>query len=222
MENAINYNSWIVEIFKRYIGRAVMDVGIGHGGFLELLRALAPLYVGVDIDPELVAKAKARNPEVTYIVADATSEALRERAAEFGVDTIFCCNVLEHLEDDALAVARLMSALPAGGHLLLYVPAFPALYNALDRLRGHYRRYTRKALAAIMPSRDGEIVVLQYVNPIGGVGWWMNGLMHHQSLNGVNGQIALFDKYILPLSRLLTPLSGRVFGQSLVCVVRRK
>src|SRR5208282_5810985 len=134
-----------------------------------------------------------------------------------------CCSVLEHIPEDGAAVKQLMSILPAGGHLLLYVPAFPALYTDLDRLAGHCRRYTRKSLAALVPA-EADILRLDYVNPIGGLGWWLNGKVPHHSLDSsaVNGQIAVFDKYILPVSRLLTPLFRHVFGQSLICVLRRR
>ncbi len=224
MEHATNYNRWIVNLFAPYIGQAVMEVGIGHGGFCDLLEPLTKRYVGVDFDPRLVEQARAKHPEASYIVADVTSAGLRQRVAGLGIDTVLCCNVLEHIADDAAAVKQLVSVLPIGGHLLFYVPAFPALYTELDRLAGHCRRYTRNSLAALVPQAAAEILRLDYVNPIGGLGWWLNGKLPHHSLDSsaVNGQIALFDKYVLPVSRLLTPLFRHVFGQSLICVIRRR
>jgi hypothetical protein len=51
-----------------------------------------------------------------------------------------------------------------------------------------------------------------------------NRLKRYDSLNdaAVNGQIALFDKYIVPVSRALDPLSRSFFGQSVTCVARRR
>ena len=134
------------------------------------------------------------------------------------------CNVLEHLTDDAAAVRNLLTLLPRGGHLLIYVPAFTGLYNALDRLAGHHRRYSRESLAALVPPEQGDIVRLDYVNPIGGLGWWLNGLLRPNlsNLDEVNGQIALFDRYVVPVSRLLSPPMARIFGQSIAAVVRRR
>ena len=66
-------------------------------------------------------------------------------------------------------------------------------------------------------------VRLGYVNPIGAVGWWANRFRRHRSLEdrGVRWQVILFDRLALPLSRLLTPLTRRLFGQSVAAVVRK-
>jgi hypothetical protein len=70
---------------------------------------------------------------------------------------------------------------------------------------------------------DAQIVKLCYFNPVGALGWSTNSLTSHRSLNSdaVNKQIELFDKYLVPISRSLDPLTRRFFGQSVTCVVRR-
>lgn len=224
MENATNYNSWIVDIFAPYIGGAVMELGVGHGGFHDLVAPLTSRYVGIDIDPLLIDMARRRNPGIEYIVADVLSDEFRLRAEQLRIDTILCFNVLEHLDDDRTAIGRLLEALPPGGHLLLYVPAFQSLYSEMDRLAGHYRRYTRASLRKLVPDEGAAIVMMDYINPIGGLGWWLNKRIKHASLesSAVLGQIVLFDKYVLPVSRLLTPMFKTVFGQSIACVIRRR
>jgi SAM-dependent methyltransferase len=224
MASATNYNGWIVDQFSPFIGSTVMEIGIGHGNFAALVMKHARRYVGVDIDPKLVEQAKSANPQHRYIVADVTAPSLAVETSGMGIDTILACNVLEHVQEDAKAVRQLLASLPKGGHLLIFVPAFEALLNGMDRLAGHHRRYTRKSLAAIIPSETGEIVRMAYVNPIGGLGWWVSGRLNPDihELDQINGQIALFDRYIFPVSRLLSPLFSRIFGQSLVCVVRRR
>jgi hypothetical protein len=69
-----------------------------------------------------------------------------------------------------------------------------------------------------------DVVTLRYFNPIGGLGWWANSLKRHESLNAndVNAQIRIFDKYIIPLSRAVDPLFRSLFGQSVICVARRR
>jgi SAM-dependent methyltransferase len=140
-----------------------------------------------------------------------------------GVDAVFNINVLEHIEDDAHAIANLVDVLKLGGHLLISVPAHMLLYNDLDRLAGHFRLYTTRRLLELLSNQPVEIVRLNYFNPIGGLGWLANRLKRHNSLNdsAVNGQIVLFDKYVVPLSRALDPLSRNFFGQSVICIARR-
>ena len=68
-----------------------------------------------------------------------------------------------------------------------------------------------------------QVEKLRYFNPIGGLGWWANKFRRHESLDSdeVNGQIVIFEKYVLPFSRALDPLTRAFFGQSLICVARR-
>ena len=52
-------------------------------------------------------------------------------------------DVLEHIEDDAGALAAARDALAPGGRLLLTVPAMPCLWSRHDEANCHFRRYTR-------------------------------------------------------------------------------
>jgi SAM-dependent methyltransferase len=78
------------------------------------------------------------------------------RAGKFGripsgsVDFIYTVNVLEHIIDDAGTVAELHERLRPGGWLLVYVPAFPILYNSMDRKVGHVRRYRYGELMGVL------------------------------------------------------------------------
>jgi hypothetical protein len=62
------------------------------------------------------------------------------------------------------------------------------------------------------------------MNPIGGLGWWVNSLSKPKSLNSesINRQIRFFDHYIVPVSKALNPLFQSFFGQSVVCIAQRK
>jgi SAM-dependent methyltransferase len=134
-----------------------------------------------------------------------------------------CLNVLEHLPEGRVALQNLLGLLRPGGHLLVFVPAFETLYSNLDEMAGHYRRYTRSSLSALISPEMGVIVRNEYFNPIGGIGWLANKYLPHKSLNdgAVNAQIRLFDRYILPLSRAISPMTRKIFGQSLVFAVRK-
>ena len=115
------------------------------------------------------------------------------------------------------------NALSTGGHLLILVPALQQLYGDLDRLAGHYRRYHKSSMLKACGGAPIEILKLCYFNPIGGLAWWVNSLARHESLDdgAVNAQIRIFDKYVLPASRLIDPLTREFFGQSLICIARK-
>ena len=219
---ARNYTAWVIEAFQPYIGQRLLEVGLGHGGYREALPAL-DRYVGVDIDERAIAAMQLRHPSDRFLVGDITDPGLAHQLAEEQLDSVLCVNVLEHVEADERAVETLLDALQPGGHLLLFVPAFNAIYNDLDRLAGHLRRYRTQDLGRLIPKSRGALVERRYFNAVGGVGWWLNGFAGHRSLNddGVNRQIEVFDRYILPVSRAVDPLLRWAFGQSMVAVVRR-
>lgn len=221
IETADNYTRWILDGFRPWFGRRLLEVGLGHGGYRRFLPPGID-YVGVDLDPDSVAQARARHPGGAYVVGDVTDPALAGRLPPGAIDTVLCVNVLEHIERDADAVGNLLDLLAPGGHLLLLVPAFNTLYSDLDRMAGHLRRYTRADVPRLLAGR-GDLVTSRYFNAVGGLGWWVNRLARHASLNApaVNGQIALFDRWVVPVARLVDPLVRPWFGQSLICVVRK-
>ncbi|HEY7412480.1 MAG TPA: methyltransferase domain-containing protein [Vicinamibacteria bacterium] len=218
MGGATGYHRWLMSAFAPHVGRCVLEVGFGHEGLRGLLPA-GTRYVGLDVDPAVVEAARRRAPGDAFVCGDVGDPGLGERLAGLDVDTVLCVNVLEHVADDAAAARGLLRLLPAGGRLIVFVPAFRALYNDLDRLAGHLRRYRRAEVRALVPP-EGRVLALEYFNPVGGVGWWLNRFLRHHSLEraSVTGQVRFFDRWVLPASRLLNPLTRSFFGQSVLCV----
>jgi len=221
MATAHRYMDWMLSPFKSYLRGNIVEVGIGHGSYYERLAPLGK-YWGVDIDERSIRAAKERFPDgqfarVDILQADFIVDLLPAKA-----DSIVSINVLEHVSDDSIALKNLVGALKPGGRLMISVPAMMGLYNDLDRLAGHHRRYCVGDFRRMLLGLPVQVEKLCYFNPIGGVGWWVNRFRRHASLNSdaVNGQIELFERYALPLSRLLDPLTRRFFGQSLICIVR--
>ena len=218
--DATKYTEWIIGQFAPYLGDSTLEIGIGHGSYIERLSA-GRRYAGLDIDPTAVEDAQRRYKAHRFYCADLADATFPQRISE-RFASVFCSNVLEHIQDDRCAVGNLGHVLAPGGHLCLFVPALPALYSELDRLAGHHRRYTRRSLENVVTAAGLEVREMRYFNPIGGLGWWINRNARHQSLNApaVNAQIRMFDRWGVPLSRAIDPLFRRMFGQSLVCVAR--
>lgn len=61
-------------------GAAILDIGIGGGRTAPLLRAISPDYRGIDYTPSMVALAKQRFPDVTFLEMDARSLAFPDAA----------------------------------------------------------------------------------------------------------------------------------------------
>ena len=65
-------------------------------------------------------------------------------------DYVVAFDVLEHIEGDQQALERWISWLRPGGTLLVSVPAHMKLWTAGDEWAGHFRRYERDDLCAML------------------------------------------------------------------------
>ena len=222
IEEAHNYTRWMVSPFFKYLEGKILEIGIGHGGYHEVLAPFGE-YIGLDIDEKSVQEARKKFPKGNFQTADILEKNFYESFTKSRLDNIVMINVLEHIVEDEKAIENLIAALCPGGHLLLNIPAFNFLYNDLDRLAGHIRRYNKGSMKKLLEGKKVEIVELYYFNPVGGIGWWVNRLKKHHSLNSsaVNSQIKIFEKFILPVSNFLNPLTAKFFGQSIICIARR-
>lgn len=220
---ATEYSDWVLGLFGSRVRGAICEIGIGHGSYVQRLCA-QPGYTGIDLDPEAVAEAQNRFEKGRFLAADISNRGMM-RSAGFGTfDTVLCCNVLEHVTDHRQSVLNMLDLLRAGGRLLLFVPALQSLYGSLDRLAGHERRYNKAMICELFKGLPAELRRVEYVNPVGGVGWWINSRVGHRDLDSsvVNTQIKFFTKYVMPISRAITPLTKRFFGQSLVTEAEKR
>jgi len=224
LPEAVHYHRWVLDLIWPHLGGRLLEVGFGYGQYTRQLAGMVGELVSVDIDPACLDIGPTLPENVRLAMADVSDPDFPRQVGPAGFDAAVCLNVLEHIEDDRQALGSLRASLEPGGRLLLLVPAHPALFGPMDRLAGHFRRYTRKMLAERLAQAELRVMMLRYVNPIGAIGWWCNARFHRpDSLSdpAINGQIRFFDKYVAPLSRLLTPCTSRLFGQSLWAVAAR-
>jgi SAM-dependent methyltransferase len=224
MPRAVNYHRWILSRIQPHARTPLLEAGCGAGQYTAALAGRVDRLVAVDIDPQLPARAADLPPNVELRVADLGDPRLPETLGRAAFSTVVCLNVLEHIPDDDGALRCFLELLRPGGALLLLVPAHPALYGRMDALAGHCRRYRRARLRRQLVDAGFAVRQLRHVNPLGGLGWWINARFAKPrtlSEGFVNRQILIFDRYVLPLSRLLDPLTAPFFGQSLWAVALR-
>lgn len=223
LPEAVNYHRWVMDVIAPHAAGRVLEVGYGHGLYTRMLSEVCPRVTGLDIvpvDPDVAAELPGN---VSLVQGDITVPGLGKNYSSDRFDAIVALNVLEHIEDDVAALSNLRATLSAGGVVVVLVPAHEALYGDLDRLAGHYRRYSGEQLRALLEAAELEVVQSRYFNPIGGLGWLANarfGRATSLSDEHVNRQILYFDKFVLPVSRWIDPLTRSFFGQSLIAVGR--
>jgi SAM-dependent methyltransferase len=124
----------------------VLEIGCGQGSMGARLARRAD-YLAVEPDPDSYAVARARVAACGGTVLNADHTAVPAGAT---YDLVCAFEVLEHLADDAGALADWVRFVAPGGHLMLSVPAFQDRFGPMDTRVGHYRRYEPRGLAGLL------------------------------------------------------------------------
>jgi arsenite methyltransferase len=94
----------------------IADIGAGTGYFTRRFAARAGKVFAVDVNAELLKRVEAlKLPNVVPVVAAPDDPKLPAA----GVDTIFFCNVLHHIEPRPPYYAKLRAALKPGGRIVV-------------------------------------------------------------------------------------------------------
>ena len=80
-------------------------------------------------------------------------------------DLVCAFDVIEHVEDDLLAVSEMKRVAVQNGILLVTVPAFMSLWSHHDEVNHHFRRYRHNELKKLFETvRGGSIINSTYFN----------------------------------------------------------
>jgi glycosyltransferase involved in cell wall biosynthesis len=222
------YNRWLVGRFEHALGRRVLEIGAGFGNLTRHFVEKDPrgpareLVVASDVDPVAVEYLKGTfrdNPAVrvaSYRFPLSPSE--REEIQALSIDTIVCCNVLEHIEDDRATLADMLAVLQPGGRLVLLVPALSRLYGSLDEHLRHFRRYEKAELEEKLTRAGFALEDCRFVNRVGILGWFVNGRILRRRVLP-RAQLQAF-KLFFPLLRREEQSPPRT-GMSLLAIARK-
>jgi len=217
---ADRYNRWIVDQVRPYLGRRVLEAGAGIGNLSPLFGDCDRLVLAdrEEVYLDRLEQRFANDERVRVMSIDLTSPEDVDACAAEKLDTIFCSNVLEHLEPDEQVLRSFADALQPGGHCILVVPAGERLYTGIDAELGHFRRYEPTALERKLTAVGLEIVFQRRFSRLGTLGWAVSGhLLRRRTLSP--RQMIWFDR-LLPVAKLLEHVLP-VPGMSLIMVGRK-
>lgn len=221
MADVAAYNDWVCRRIRPYLGDRLLEVGCGIGN-MSGYYADRPLLVCLDLLPESLALVRNKlsdRPNLHTVQGDVCAESTIGALASYRFDTAVMLNVLEHIEDDAAALAAVHRLLAPGGRLVLLLPAEHYLYGTLDQALGHYRRYEPAEVRRLVRAAGYEIERLEYMNLPGILGWFLNGRVLRRRLLP-RPQLAAFN-ILAPLFERVEGCIAPPRGQSLLAICRK-
>ena len=217
LEEAPAYNEWIFRKIKPFLGKDILEVGCGIGNLTGLLLSQGRV-IAADVNEGYLRIVESKFRSHVHLQDLFLWDIQKASPKELNsvIDTIVCSNVLEHVEEEGPVLQNLYRLLPAGGNLIVLVPAFQWLFNALDRELGHYRRYGKKELRQKLIENGFKVRHMNFFNPLGVVGWYVNGSLLKRRLLPV-WQVKVFDR-IVPFYMWMEKIIPPLWGQSLIAV----
>ena len=222
---ADKFNKWMFDTIYPYCNGKILEIGSGIGNISQFfINANASITLS-DIRENYCVHLKerfSRAPTLDdVLLINLTDPDFEEKyqQSEKTFDTVFALNVVEHIEDDVLALRNCNFLLKDGGTLLILVPAYQSLYCSFDQELGHYRRYTRKSLGKVFEENYFEIKHSSYFNIMGILGWVLSGkILKKKTIP--EGQMGIYNK-LVPVFRIIDKIFLRAFGLSVILVGRK-
>jgi glycosyltransferase involved in cell wall biosynthesis len=198
LNRAPRFTRWMAETIKPYVGERVLEIGAGTGNLTENLVPRG-FYMASDVNSQYLSRLEQLRQTRPYLRVQRTDAARPETYPEERFDTVVCLNVVEHLQDDVAALRNIRNALDEHGRAIILVPNGPALFGSLDKVLGHYRRYTREQLIHACEEAGFSVQALLKFNRIGAPGWWWNGKVLKRETFGL-WQMKLLN-FLVPVVR---------------------
>lgn len=222
MSFAVNYHKWILDEFKPFLGKRVIEVGAGTGSFSELLLREKPHILDM-VEPSEMFNFLRQNisqietsTQINFHQA-IFAQVCDEIARNIKPDSIIYVNVLEHIEDDLAELKLIFQTLVKGGRCFIFVPALQSLYGEFDRKIGHFRRYTKKEVEKKCQDAGFRILKSKYFDFPGIFPWWIKYKLL-KSDNLENGAVTLYDKIAVPFIRSFEKLLPAPLGKNILLI----
>lgn len=203
MEDAGHFCRWIADVITPFLGSSVLEIGAGIGNLTRLLCSGRQEYIVTGRDDEYMhhlRRLMGHRPKLRAVVCDpanrADFEPFRGR-----MESVVCLNVLEHMPDDSAVLQNIYSSLKPGGRAVILVPQGARAFGTLDRVLGHFRRYSKLELEQRMSAAGLSVVRMLEFNRASYPGWIFNGkILKRHSLGRM--QLAALNLMIPLLRRI--------------------
>jgi len=150
---------WLLKSYHLRTDSVLADCGTGTGLFAQEMSRLCNV-IAIDSQEDALRLAEQNIGAAKVKRGSCTALPLRDSS----VDCVTALDVLEHVEDDRLAVRELARVLKPGGMAVVTVPAMPSLWSDWDITLHHYRRYRHTSLLKLFDATPFEVTHWNYIN----------------------------------------------------------
>ncbi|MCP4239959.1 MAG: class I SAM-dependent methyltransferase [bacterium] len=125
-------------------GSTILELGFGGGDLLKSFAKRGLAVFGFDFSEAAREQFRAQAVNGVTLYDQESDYSARQ------FDCLAAFEVLEHIEDDHNALRQWRELLKPGGTLLLSVPSHQKKWGPIDVWAGHFRRYERADLKALL------------------------------------------------------------------------
>jgi SAM-dependent methyltransferase len=220
LSEADKFNQWMYETILPYCSGNVLEVGSGTGNisqyFLKNNHKICLSDIRDNYCEILKEKFKSHKNLINVVNLDLIDSDFDNRYKDLigKFETVFALNVVEHIENDSLAIANCHKLLKKDGMLIILVPAFQWLYNSFDKELYHYRRYVKKSLVKLFEPNGFKVINAFYFNVFGVAGWFTLGSLLKKKIIP-KSPVRIYNS-LLPVMKMLDMLFLKKFGLSVI------
>lgn len=223
-ENNFTYLN-LIQIINRHLNDSknqrcsILDLGCGVGTISFYLANKGHEVMGLDISEKAIGVCKKTSKllnldnKTKFIRADFQSRKIFKK-----FDLIICSEILEHLEDDKLALKKIKKLMNKSGLLIISVPSSNApLYKigyakSFDKRVGHLRRYSVEQIKRLVSKENFEIIEIKRTE-----GLFRNFLF----LSHFGILIKFIRGFFVHIFTLIDNLTIKLFGESQIFIVAK-
>jgi SAM-dependent methyltransferase len=143
-----------LEKFDKSKDKVVLEVGCSNGRLINSIKKKIDYkYIGSDAVKNKILLLSKKYEDVPFLIFDLLKNPFKKSIC----NTLVMLNVLEHIENDNLALLEANKLLKENGILILEVPSGKFLYDDYDKKLLHYRRYQMNELVKKIENAGFEI-----------------------------------------------------------------
>ena len=169
-ESIIEKDFWWFKVRRFFFSREIkklistnfkiLDIGSSSGTNLRMLEEMGYTnYTGLDFSDFAINACKKKGFK-KIIKGDVCKLPFKSNSIDF----VIASDIIEHIENDSLAMSEIYRVLKKNSFAIITVPAFNFLWSNHDVSSMHKRRYTKNSLSSLIKITNFEIKKIFYFN----------------------------------------------------------